>query len=66
MERNDVAGLEERILISNGVDTCLLDHFCRTVSIISINVHSEALGDASHVAAYITESEDTQLLAEQF
>ena len=65
VERNDITGLEERILIGDSVNTSLLDDLCWAESIVGIDVHAEALGDASHVAAYITECEDTQLLAEQ-
>ena len=45
--------------------TSCLDDLCRTVGIVGIDLHAEALGDAGHVAADITEGEDTQLLTQQ-
>ena len=47
------------------MNTGLLDDLCGAEGVVGINVHTEALGDASHVAAYITEGEDTQLLTQQ-
>ena len=65
MERNHVALLEERILISNGVYTCSLNHVGWAICVVSIYVHTEAFGDACHVTANVTESENTEFLTHQ-
>ena len=43
-----------------------LDNLLGAVSIKSINLHAKALGYAGYIAAYVTKSVDTQLLAQQF
>ena len=65
MERNNVASLEEFFLILCSLNACSLDSLCWAECIISYNVHTEALSNTSYVTAYITECEDTDLLAKE-
>ena len=65
MKRNDVASLEQLILRFHGVNTGSLNDICWAEGIIGSHLHAETLGDTSHVAAHITESQNTQLLALQ-
>ena len=66
MERNHITILEESILRINSSNTSSLNSFLRTESVVSRNFHTEALCDASHIATYITKSENTKLLAQKF
>ena len=65
MKRNDVASLEQLILRLHGVNTGSLNDISWAECIVGSYLHTEALGDASHVATHVTESQDTQLLALQ-
>ena len=65
MKRNDIASLEQLILRLHGVNTCSLDDICRAEGIISRNIHTEALGDASDITTHVTKCQDTQLLTLQ-
>jgi len=53
VQRNDVASRIKLFSASNRLHTIGLDHFFRTESIVSIDVHTEALGDACHVTTYV-------------
>ena len=66
MQRNDVALLEQCVLIGYGVNTGLLDDLCRAESIVGVNLHAKAFGNAGNIAANVTESKYTQFLAHQF
>ena len=66
MERNHITILEEGVLRINSSYASSLDSFLRTESVVSIHLHTEALSNASHIATYITEGEDTKLLAQEF
>ena len=66
MERNHITILEESVLRINCSNTSSLNSFLRTESVVSRNFHTEALCDASHIATYIAECEDTKLLAQKF
>ena len=46
--------------------TISLHHLFRTISIISINIHTDSFCYTSHIASYITVCMNTQLLAHQF
>ena len=63
MERNNIASLEQSILAINSFYASSLNNLLRAECVVSINFHTEACSDASHVATYITESQDTELLA---
>ena len=63
MERNNIASLEQSILAVNSFYASSLNNLLRAECVVSINFHTEACCDASHVATYITESQDTELLA---
>ena len=62
MEGDDVAGREELLLAGDSVYTFLLDDFGRREGVVSIDIHAEALSDASYVAARVTVSEEAKLL----
>ena len=62
MEGDDVAGREEFLLAGDSVYTFLLDDFGRREGVVSIDIHADALSDASYVAARVTVSEETKLL----
>ena len=64
MEGDDVAGLEESILVGDSLGQAgLVDLVGGKECIVSIDFHAEAVGDTGHVASHITEGEDTQFLA---
>ena len=65
VERNHVAGLEELVLRVNSVNASLFDDILGAESVVGINLHAEAFGNASHVAANVTESQDTEFLAHE-
>ena len=65
MQRHHVALLEERLLIGYGVNTGLLDDLGGAVGVEGVDLHAEALGDASHIATHVAEGEDSQFLAQQ-
>ena len=62
MEGDDVAGREELLLAGDSVYTFLLDDFGRREGVVSIDIHAEALSDASYVAARVTVSQEAKLL----
>ena len=50
----------------NSLYTVFFNHFLRAESIVSVDVHANALGDAGYIAADIAVSVDTEALALQF
>ena len=65
VERYDITGLEQFFLIGYSMYAGSFDYLSRAVGIESIDIHSKPFGNAGDVAAYISESEDTELLAKQ-
>ena len=45
------------------MNACSLDSVSWAECVVSVDVHSESSSDTSHIAAYLTECEDTKLLA---
>ena len=67
VEGDNVAGLEEVGLAGNGGGHAGgVDLLSGEECVVSIDFHTEALSDAGDVAAYVTESEKTELLAHEF
>ena len=66
MERNDLTSLEQLGSRSDSLHTIRFDHLSRTEGIIRINLHTEALGNASHITSDIAIRQNTQFLTFQF
>ena len=66
MQRHHVTSSIQLFSRINRFYTISLHHLFRTISIISINIHTDSFCYTSHIASYITVCMNTQLLAHQF
>ena len=65
MQRDDLASLKQIGCRNYSLHTIGLNHGSRTERIVSVNLHTEAFSDTSHVTAHVSISQDTQFLSFQ-
>ena len=58
MQADHIALFEQGVLVGDGVNSGCLDDISGAESIVGINIHAEAFGNASDVAANVSESQN--------